>query len=285
MAPAGALRMLAKWNVMVLANNFNAWSYLLPWSKQTIDLKTFPSSAPATHGLLWCLQGCRKRAQRWERKTDWPRLATSITCYFLLMLWDKLPRISSPLRGASCLTPASLLLFFPSVFSFLFIFIFLFFIFSPRRTDLWLFQHGLQPSRCVGLVWPIQAVCASSAFRAALLHSFKDCGVLYWWKLLDTYFFFFSYKLSGHLKKWTHFNLILHVQQSGELFSAPVVAVCNYYASFKKRKVTALYFMWITGDFSAQLVFRISNKKIRGQMDSNVDCKKHRGGRNICKDY
>ena len=51
------------------------------------------------------------------------------------------------------------------------------------------------------------------------------------------------------------------MQQSGELFSAPVVAVCNYYTSFKKRKVTALYFMWITGDLSEQLVFGVSNRK------------------------
>jgi len=51
------------------------------------------------------------------------------------------------------------------------------------------------------------------------------------------------------------------VQLSGELFSAPVVAVCNYYASFKKRKVIALYFMRITGDLSEQLVFKRSNTK------------------------
>lgn len=82
--------------------------------------------------------------------------------------------------------------------------------------------------------------------------------------LIGLWFFFFfplPHKLSGHLKKWAHFNLILHVQLSGELFSAPVVAACNYSAPFKKRKVTALYFMQITGDLSEQLVFRRSNRK------------------------
>lgn len=65
MAPIAALRMLVKGNLMELANQFKSWSYLLSWSEKIIDLKTFQPSAPATHELLWCLQGsCKMRENK-----------------------------------------------------------------------------------------------------------------------------------------------------------------------------------------------------------------------------
>lgn len=69
-----------------------------------------------------------------------------------------------------------------------------------------------------------------------------------------------SYKLPGHLKiNWAHFNLIPNVQRPAELFSAPLVAVCNYHGPFKEKKSNRAVFYVNYQGSSEQLIFKVSN--------------------------
>lgn len=99
MAPAGALRMLVKGNLLELSNKSKSWSYLLSWSEKSIGLKTFQSSASATHELLWCLQGsCKMRENKrltlacnLKYSSFSPNILCQVFQNFFSTKWYKLP--------------------------------------------------------------------------------------------------------------------------------------------------------------------------------------------------